>query len=359
MTATSAAATQIIRMAPTMTSHTPRMLTIALLLLTGLLAQGHAKLIKAGYTKSQRVKAPHYQFNKMDRIEGTLGKVKDEYFVGEPVVIPILLSNHSRFPLTLSTNINPRSMLKVQITASDGNAYEYHGPFQSGLYGPTEYFLYPMEEVSYQFVLWADFDRPDGLAFSDPGLYQIQLDLQIKIVEGPNGEMQTRLPLGGVTIKVVPTPEKYAAFVATLKHDHVAANLQMRKTPAIWNEKVVDVLNQQKGSIFYPYLLYSAGNYFNVQANNNPTDKQSRDKGLMYLQLAGQYPFPYRVDALLDLLSICDKLDLFGPAAQVSHDLIKNVPSDRIGKIGSLELIKKYLVNTEEIDPVTYWTLEP
>ena len=134
----------------------------------------------------------------------------------KPTYVPIVLSNHTQFPVTVRTNFNPRSLLHVIIRQTGKPSRIYHGPFSQGIYTPQDVFLYPLEEYRVDFVIWSDIDEPTGLAFSEPGEYTIEISQEIKV---PEGEVNGEIEIGTVTVRIDPTPEPFRAFVQALIHD--------------------------------------------------------------------------------------------------------------------------------------------
>lgn len=310
----------------------------------------------------KRSNQPHYQFDKTDFIKATMGTVQGKVFkdqpatfcVGEPVVVPVVLSNHTRFPITVSTNFNPRGYLNVRVRPEGDREHRSLGPSLPGSYPPSSFFFYPYEEYSTQVVLWGDSQDPAGLVFPQAGVYTIQMELTIEV---PEGSFRGKLPIGPFTITVQDTPAELAPFVDKLKKDKAAVDLTLRKTPVAWQGEIAGLIEKNPPNLFTPYLAYAAADYFSTEAAAHPGDKALADNALKFFQIAALSSSPFKAEAYMDLLSLIDKMELPAQAVKVANDMLQVMPRDRIGRIGELPALKRYLKNTREIDPTHYWAL--
>lgn len=296
----------------------------------------------------------NYKFDPSDRIQASFGLVRQTYFVGEPIVIPIVLSNHTRYPITVETNFNPSSMSKVMIIPSGHRPRKYNGPFISGYYAPSPFFLYPFEEINHDFIVWGDLKSPSDLAISTPGAYTIQLSVDINV---PEAKVAGTIPVGAIEINVLPTPEKYRPLIEMLQKAKAFSPLQIGKTPIGWGENMEPLIKQFSPSVFTPYLAYSAATYFTAEYIKHPKDKAIADKALLYIQIAAKSTSPLKLDAYMDFLALLDKMQLTAAARQVAGEILTIMPRDRIGKIGMHPLILKYLINTGEYNRTKYWAI--
>src|SRR5438045_8102302 len=58
---------------------------------------------------------PAINFDKSDFVNVKLGPMRTTYFVGEPVVLPLRLINHTKYSIGIQTNFVPVSKLKLGI----------------------------------------------------------------------------------------------------------------------------------------------------------------------------------------------------------------------------------------------------
>lgn len=298
-------------------------------------------------------------FDDSDMLRGYIAQMKTTYFVGEPIVIPLALCNHTKHPITLETNLsNFRSMVTVNIRPEGQPSYRYNGPFMPGYVAPVPYKLFPLDELHAYLVVWADWDNPTHLAIDKPGRYTIDVSVQISVSEAKI-PMQQLIPQGGAfTITVEPTPKELEPLLDLIKQDMNAVYIQLHKNPPTWGERTADILKQYPNSPFTPYLLYCLGSYYAAQYDNKPT-REAADKSLIYYQNAVVNKWAFWEEAYIDLLNFMDKLDLGQGAAYHARRMLDNVSEDRLGHIGNLEVLQKYLVNTAELDPTRYWAFLP
>lgn len=316
-----------------------------------------------------------YPFDSTDTVESYIGPMKKDlkstperpnanhYFVGEPIVVPIVMANHTKYPITLETNFHPRSHVTVMIRPEGQQQFRYNGPYMPGVYAPAQLFLYPLDEYHTQLVIWADFDAPGHLAIDKPGTYTIDISVQIAIDESPvSGNIK---PEGGTfTITVDPTPKELEPLVTLFKQDMNLVYLNLHKNPPQWGpQKTLDILNQYPRTVFTPYLRYCLASYYGAQYATKPSDETANNAMINY-QLAVLTPWAYWEEAYMDLLALVDKLELGNAAVALSRQMLAKVSEDRLGRIGNLQInseafFQKYLVNMEELDPTQYWAFLP
>lgn len=297
-------------------------------------------------------------FDATDMLRGYIPPIKTTYFVGEPIVIPLALCNHTKFPLTLETNFNYRSMVTINIRPEGQQQYRYSGPFMAGYYPPAPFKLLPLDEVHAYLVVWADWETPSHLAIDKPGRYTLDVSIQIGVDETKVG-MQQLIPQSGTfTIDVKPTPKALEPLLDLLKQDMNPVYIQLHKNPPAWGERTADILKQYPNTPFTPYLLYCLANYYTTVHDIKPT-KEAADKALLYYQSAVLNKWAYWEEAYIDLLTFLDKLELGNAAAYHARRLINGSSEDRLGHIGDREVLQKYLVNTIELDPEQYWAFLP
>jgi len=322
------------------------------------LAPGQSPQIKKSHDK------PHYAFDETDFIWPSLGSLDHrplqdgsyEYFLGEPVVVPLKISNHTRFPVTLTTNFTPRSMLKVYIRPEGQRERRCLGPNMPGYYAPKEFLLYSLGEIGQPVIIWSDADRPEKLAFSEPGKYRLRITLDALI---PEGSKKFTLTFDPIDLTIVPTPPQFVPLVAELRKGEVLRNLQLGKNPPEWKGDTERYFKQYLGTLFAPYLAQSAANYFFVEHAKEPGNKTAADKALYYLQYAAYSASPFQVPVYEQLLAFFDTLGLTIPAEQTARKMLTIMPPYLLGRNGSDELLQKYLINSDEMDPVKDWALLP
>lgn len=322
---------------------------------------------RLGQPQLPKTKKDHvqYPFDASDYARGYIAPMEKTYYVGQPVVVPLVLANHTKYPITLVTNYNFRSMLKVMIRPEGQQAYRYNGPYAiSGYYAPMQIFLYPLDEVRTNIVLWANIDNMNDLsgnhlAFPKPGKYTVEVAIKIGIEEGAGGG-DLQLQDGIFELNIKPTPPDLAPLTDLLTRDLNLVYLHLHKNPPNWGDRVPqDILRQYPNTPFTPWICYSLASYFTLEYDRKPT-RDNADKALMYYQLAiFDNSVPFWEEAYRDYLMLVDKLQMGKAGEQLARDFVKRISPDRIGRIGNMQLLQKYLVNTEELDPVKYWAFLP
>jgi hypothetical protein len=302
-----------------------------------------------------------YEFSSSDFVRARIDpRMIIRYFVGEPVVVPIVLSNHTQFPVTVKTNFNPRSHLHVIIRQEGKPSRTYRGPYRMGIYPVKEYFLYPLDEYSENFIVWGDYEEPTGLAFSEPGQYTIEISQEIGV---PEGGVSGEINIGTVSLRIDPTPRQFQAFVEALKNDRGAIALQNMKTPPGWEKQMPMFLSQLPVSPLHPYLSLAYADHLQLEwekAYNDPKKARAlADEALASYQVAAKSDSALKLEAYSLLLQYVDRLGLSRVAEQVCREALAAAPGDRRGKMGSSPMLQKYLINTDEIEPTKNWLLFP
>lgn len=321
---------------------------------------------QGGVPKGKKKEPVQYPFDATDYVRGYIAEMPTKtFFVGQPVSVPLVLANHTKYPITLVTNFNFRSMLKVMIRPEGQQSYRYNGPYAvAGYYAPMQYFLYPMDEFRTNVVIWANVEDMNDisgnhLAFPKPGKYTIEVSIRIGIEEGSGGG---ELPLqdGRFEVEIQPTPKDQEPLVDMLNKDLNLIYLHLHKNPPYWGDKVpADILRQYPKTVFTPWLCYSLASYYALEFERKPT-RDNSDKALFYYQVAIQdNKVPFWEEAYGDLLNFVDKLNLGKAGEQLARDFINRISPDKRGRIGNKQVLQKFLVNTEELDPVKCWAFLP
>ena len=310
---------------------------------------------------TSKPKGPQYTFSEHDFIRAKILPFRKSYFVGEPVVVPIELSNHTRFPLTIQTNTIPRGTLKVTVQPQTGRAYPYYGPYMEGTYAPVNVYLYSLENASLQALIWGDASDKYGLAFSKPGQYTVQMELALDITEA---DVQSSIKLDPFTLTIVPPPDDIKPIIEELEKNRGFIQIHLREMPPGWNERlleIVDKYNAQTLRSLTPYLNYVAALYLETKYDDDKTPDKDKllEKIQIYYQVAAASDSYYKYAATMDFLRFLDKAELYDAARIVAHQVLKVAPPQYIGKIGSNTLLAKYLGNTQELRREALWPLYP
>jgi hypothetical protein len=298
---------------------------------------------------------PDYHFDPSDAIRGHLDATPPVIFVGEPFMIPLVLVNHMKYPITLRTSFNPRGDLSIVIQRDNRAPQNYYAHYQPGFYGPLELKLMPMQEVSNRVLIWSDADQPSGLAFPEPGNYTITVSIKLQV---PEAKLTREDQFPPIRVQVVPTPAELAPLIDEIAQwPHAFVQLQSRHLPKGHEERVLELIRKYPASPLTPYLCYAASGELLTRYNLHPEDKTLSDRMLYYLQLATIPQTSFQVESLTSLLSVFDQLGLSRQAAATAQRLLKVMPRDLVGTIGNNSLVKKYLLNTTELDPEKYWSV--
>ena len=307
------------------------------------------------------------ELKRTDVLHARIGNTKVRYFVGEPVVVPIILSNHTSIPITVRTNFNPRSRLSVTIRQLGQPERIYYGPYSPGTYPMREFFLYPLDEYRSNFVIWSDLNERTGLAFPEPGQYAIELRQEVDIVIEPRSLGKAErvvsgpIVIGTMAILVEETPAPLRGFVDALKQNPQATrSLQNRETPAGWEDRLSNDIKNLPITALTPFIYLAWADHLQKrweQMHGNPAlAGEIADNALLYYQLAAHSDWAYKLESYDALLSFLDRIRAIKVATIIAQELLDNLPKDMLGKLRS-PLLEKYLVTTTEIDQIQYWQL--
>lgn len=328
----------------------------------------------AGVAGAQRMNpgpAPTVAPDSSDVIRGRARPVGLDatYFVGQPVVLRLTLSNHTRQKVHLWTNFIPQSYLSIDILTTDTKR-AYTGPYEPGQYMQVGYMLLPLDEYSDDIVIWSDPTRPSGLAFDKPGIYIIQLGLRVEIQET---NKSGTVPFNMVRIKVVPTPPALQPMIDRLTRLNAFKDIQLRRVPKGARQELEDILATTPLNDIFPYIFFAlAGDYTFVMANNPKHHDQIFEIAYKYFQIAAQSDSAYKTAAYLEMLRFLDGEDKSLAAYQMCQLFLKQMPAEWHGRTGGFgpigkdykggiffpQLLKKYLINTPELDREKYWQVE-
>ena len=311
---------------------------------------------------------PTYQFTKNDFVRAFVDKQEVErrrYCVGQPVIFPIIISNHTRYPITIQTSFNPRSMLRVNIRPELSYKRKFAGPYVKGYYPPLNHFIHPLDELHYSFVIWGDLGQETGLAFPEPGRYTVEIQLEFMVVE--NG-FKGRIDLEPVTIEVINPPSEIVPLIEELKADKGFVALNLKQLPEGWLVRVdpegwlvrVDEIHKDKKyppSYLTPYLCYSAANEMFSILSADPSRSDLVESAQKCYQVASLSDSAFQIEILLSLLEFYQHLDLSIGAAQTAKRVIQTMPRYMRGSIGNSDTLQKYLINTKELDLIHNWSL--
>lgn len=291
------------------------------------------------------------------------------YFVGQPVVLRLTLSNHTRQKVHLWTNFIPQSYLSIDIMTTDTKR-AYTGPYEPGEYMQIGYTLLPLDEYSDDVVIWSDPTRPSGLAFDTPGVYNIQISLGVQIQET---NRTGRVPFNMVQIQIVPTPPAYKPMIDRLTKLGAFKEIQMRRIPKGSTHELEDILATTPPNALFPYIFLAlASDYTFVLANNPQHHDQIFEIAFKYFQIAAQSDSAYKMSAYLEMLRFLNGEEKSMAAYQMCQLLLKQMPAEWHGRVGGFgeigkdykggiffpQLLKKYLINTPELDREKYWVVE-
>ncbi|MCL5270740.1 MAG: hypothetical protein M1457_09385 [bacterium] len=269
-----------------------------------------------------------HPFKQSDFVRGAIGLMPSTYYVGQPVVVPFVLSNHTRFPVTISTNFIPRSQVSVYIRPEGEAERQFFGPYGSRQYGNRDYPLYPLEEVRHDMLIWSDPARPTGLAFDKPGRYRLRFTIQFSVLEGP---FTGQIPLGPVDIVVQPTPPEMAPLVAKLSRNNAFAAFEVQAMPKGWSPG--DISPDLPPSPLRPYLFLAAGNAL-VNRYHANRDRADAKLARRYYDLGRGEKSAVQVELYLNLIMLMDELDNARDAANYCRELVSVMPADRSRQAG-------------------------
>ena len=297
---------------------------------------------------------PKVVFDKTDIVNAKVMPFKRTYFLGEPVVIPIRLINHSRSPLHIETNVIPQSYITVTIRQEGKRSRRYEGPYNKGIYMPQVYYLYPLDEVTLKLFMWNDPQSARGLAFDEPGTYFIEMSLKLDIEETKfSGSIQ----LDTVQLTITPPPTELAPLIDELCQDKVFNDLQFFKVPKTWIPKGREVLKKYPVCSLTPYLQYAMANILSFEWHKDQTNKALADEVMYDYQLATFSDSDFKMDIYLDLLAFVDMLDQPSVAYKLAEKMIQEAPEEYLGHIGDSKVVNTYIKNSKELSPLWFWPL--
>ncbi len=320
--------------------------------------------------------APAAEVVDLDQTDVIRGKIwpwsGGRFFLGEPVVLELRLSNHARKTLSIETNFVPQSNMEIEIVPPDSPQRSYGGPFEIGQYPMLVYELKPLEEISEYILIWADPTQEGGLAFDKPGVYQIRTSLVLRVIET---DLINRVPLETVTIMVEPTPPQLEPMVKQLAQLEAFAPLHLRRLTAELVDEMEAMLTLYPANAIFPYIVHGLANYYTFQLNkgDEAARKEALEKSLYYYQVAAQSTTAFKMAAYLDLLRLLDNQGMARIASQIAAQMLTQMPQQLRGAIGGFkdarkitgralilpELLNKYLINTRELDRERHWLLLP
>jgi hypothetical protein len=296
---------------------------------------------------------PKLEFNSNDFIRAKVGRMRPSYFVGEPVAVPVTISNHTRFPLTITTNLAPRSHLKIVIRPENMPARAYYGPWEGGSFPTTDFDMLPLDELNEKILLWADNQQPEGLVFPTPGKYKVEMSLRIAV---QGNQVVNTLKIDPVVITIVPTPANMAPLVQILR-DHKLFDQLHRRVLAPSEVDTVRKLGKDfPGTPFTPYLYLSLASQLEYRNRLNPNPELTEELLYAY-QIAARSDSAYRFPAYLNLIEFMDRQEMSEAIPSIFGEMVHNMPRSWRGKVGNVPAATKYLHMSGEIPPTQFWTL--
>lgn len=280
------------------------------------------------------------------------------FFLGEPVVVPLRITNQTRYPLTITTNFVTRDMFKVMIQPQEQRSRRYYGPSKPGYYPSVDLKIGPFDEYQMPIMIWGD-STPNGLAFPDVGTYKITFELLFSIREKDRG-FTTSITLDPVSITVVDTPSELIELVDKLKDDHAASDLQQFRVPAAWRTSIDEIVHKNAATPFTPYVCFAAANYYAEKIFQNPKSSQIQDwaiKALKYYDAATQDVSPVLDLSYLAMLNLTSKLNYHAAAKAAAIKYLLYAPIKQRGTTTSSALFKRYLHYGDELDRGLYWSV--
>ncbi|MBI1785108.1 hypothetical protein HYR69_08175 [Candidatus Sumerlaeota bacterium] len=286
------------------------------------------------------------------------------YMVGEPIVLTLRLCNHTQFAFQIRTDINPRGSFKIMVAAEGGKPRRYNGPYVQGNYLPQDYLLYPFEERPFSIILWGDQDTDSGLVFPKPGVYYVQMEMEIGAKLSPvKGytwpldpyTLQRQPPL---VFNIVAPPQETAPLVDELSSAKAYPDLNLKHFPAkIEEAKVRELLKRYPATPISPYLAFALGINAKSASLANPEDQKLLEDAQFYLQSAAKADSAFKLDAYQELLDFYDKKGWAQPALDSCKGMMLSAPPQIVPLLGSLPIVRKYMINSAELDTKRYWEI--
>lgn len=280
---------------------------------------------------------------------------RTNFSLGEPVVVPLRLVNHTQFKVTAVTNVNPRGGLKVTVYSEDRTKRAYNGPYETGGYVAEDILLYPFEEVPLDAVLWGDLETPNGLVFPAPGAYLLKVELE---VSARLSSVKGVIPVEPIMIKVGPPSERLAPLVGILSGAKAWPDLHRRRVPEFLRGDLPKLADEYGDTVIGAFMNYALGLELGAAAGGDAARTGGAAEALKRIDAASRVEgFPWRAEALRGLVYMHDR-DSNAPAALATCErLIEILPPERAAIQASTPLISRYLGNSAEMDPVFYWDL--
>ena len=338
------------------------------------LARAAVPAPRAGAQAAQGRRPSELAFTDTDFVRGTIEPGRRRFVVGEPVVLPIRVINHTRHLITIDTNFIPQSNLEIDIQPYDQRARAYNGPYPPGRRWPTASLkLFPHDQIEQNVVVWADLSQPGGLAFPEPGTYLLTINLMLGV---PEANFTQRLPFDPVQVEIVPAPEALAPIVDRLRELEAFDELQMLRVPEGEADAIEQLLLGHKPNVMTPYLALALANYYTFAWSGDQENRELIRKVLDYYRSAAYSDNAYKFDAYEMMLRFLDTLEETEIAARIAEEMLAELPATRRGRVGEMpflatekrqrtnvrslpELLGLYKVDTRELDPRLYWEVLP
>lgn len=306
--------------------------------------------------RSEDPKATPIPFTASDFLRVALTPMERTNFpLGDPVILPLRLVNHTQFKVAAVTNVNPRGSLKVTIYSEDRTKRSYNGPYETGGYVAEDILLYPFDEVPLDVTIWGDLDTPTGLAFAQPGTYLLKVELE---VGARLSSVRGLIPVEPILIRIEPPSERLAPLVEKLSAARAWPELHRRTVPASIRDEIVALADEYADTPIGAFMNYAVGLEHNTIYADDPTRSASRDLALKSIAAASRVKdFPYRAESLRGLVFMHDREHDAASARAACLELIDALPPGRASVQASTPLVMKYLGNSAEMDPIAYWDL--
>lgn len=333
-------------------------LRLLLVVFAGLLAGPAAAQIKPGHAyQKPGLQATPLPFIDSDYVRVSRGPVKRKHSLGEPVLVPLRLHNHTRFTLGVLTNTNPRSALEVTVQPIEpkpGAAVKMAGPYEPGAYSPAPIMLYPFEELPIEVLLWGDYDSKNGLMFPEKGVYAVRISLGMTVELSNAGGA---IPVEPFLVEIGPPGEENREVFRELADLRAFPRLHLRKIPDGLDETFARLADEHPDSIFAPYLNHALGLKAYGEMVRTDNDPQHFQVANMRLQLANRKEHVMRVEVFEDLMRLFDRFGLGDLAKDAALRYIRASSPEMAARRGSGEIVRRYLIDSAEMDPVAYWDL--
>lgn len=306
-------------------------------------------------------------FDQNDFIRITLDPFRNTIELGEPLILPFRLVNHTKFKVSIVTKFHPRANLSVYVSREGEAERQSYGPYLAGQYLPDDFVLYPMEEAPVDLVIWADRETPDGLVFQEPGKYSLRLELKI---EARLSQVRGAVPLvtkdltqvKSLPVTVLPASEANAPLVEQLRSLHAFPNLQLRNLRLPGSHEALKVavpslIQQFPDAPLTPYMDFAVANEAVAGGGADQKNDELYALAANHFQRAAAASSAFQEKAYLDLVRHYDRRGHSELARQAAEKLLQVARPERAAQFGSRDLVRKYLHNSAELDPARYWSL--